>query len=543
MSIAAKLILASSIVVAAAVAGSAWFSDRTIGELAKSHAASRRTQGEAAISRESDLIVAAAASAAALPLGTNAFADLQPVLETAMRDDAVRARRRVRWLVITDVAGQIAAQTAAAPLPDQLARFEARLPASPNASVVGVVHARLDDPTEWIYAASVILGNRVVGRVRMGVSSADLESELTASIRAAAELASSSRRRIWMIALVLLVVGTVLAAFQGVSMARPIRALTRHATRIARGHFHDRVLENRRDELGTLAHSFNFMAERIGQLLAEQAQKASLEREMSLARMVQQSMLPSSALDEHGACKIIGYCEPASSCGGDWWTYRKLGAGRVLIVVGDATGHGIHSAMIAATARGAVEALFSVDESLLTPEGVLRAIDRAIRDVGDHNVQMTCFAALLDPAAGSLHYANAGQNFPYLVRMGDSRTLQRATIIAASGNALGDRTIPLEVRRGSVQVGAGDLFVCFTDGLVERSNRAGRLFGDRRLCDTLQGQHLADSGALVTLRDHLVTTVHQFAEGTTADDDITFVLCQFDPPAATHTADLRGMAS
>ena len=59
--------------------------------------------------------------------------------------------------------------------------------------------------------------------------------------------------------------------------------------------------------------------------------------------------------------------------------------------IGDATGHGIHSAMIAATARGAVEALASFDEKALTPDQVLRAIDQAIRMVGEHNVLMTAF--------------------------------------------------------------------------------------------------------------------------------------------------------
>ena len=78
---------------------------------------------------------------------------------------------------------------------------------------------------------------------------------------------------------------------------------------------------------------------------------------MELARQVQQAMLPPTVLDQHGALKVVGYCKPASSCGGDWWMYRKLSNGRMLLVLGDATGHGIHSAMIAATARGAVEAL------------------------------------------------------------------------------------------------------------------------------------------------------------------------------------------
>ena len=122
--------------------------------------------------------------------------------------------------------------------------------------------------------------------------------------------------------------------------------------------------------------------------------------------------------------------------------YRKLSAGRMLLVLGDATGHGIHSAMIAATARGAVEALAGVDERLLTPEQVLRAIDHAIRMVGEHNVLMTAFAAVFDSTTGALHYANAGQNFPYVIKLRRDRACSsEASIIAASGNPLGDRNI------------------------------------------------------------------------------------------------------
>jgi phosphoserine phosphatase RsbU/P len=189
----------------------------------------------------------------------------------------------------------------------------------------------------------------------------------------------------------------------------------------------------------------------------------------------------------------------------------------------------MHSAMIAATARGAVEALSAIDERLLTPEQVLRAIDSGIRQVGEHNVLMTAFAAVFDSMAGILHYANAGQNFPYVMKLGATRVLGEPSIIAASGNPLGDRNVAVEIRRGSLQLRPGDLFVGFTDGLVERANPAGQLFGDRRLRKALIGETLADGAALVTLRDRIVQTLERYAEGAVADDDITLVLCQFDP--------------
>jgi serine phosphatase RsbU (regulator of sigma subunit) len=338
---------------------------------------------------------------------------------------------------------------------------------------------------------------------------------------------------VWIVALLLLAVGVVVAALLGISTARPLRLLATQADRIANGSLDQRVPAGRRDEIGLLARNFNFMAERLGKLMIEQAQKASMERELALARSVQQGMLPPPELVHHGHLKIVGHCEPASSCGGDWWTYRLMSGGRLLMVIGDATGHGVHSAILAGTARGAVEALAEVDEKLLVPEQVLKSIDAAIRNVGEHSLLMTAFAAVFDSGTGMLHYANAGQNFPYVMRMKANRLLGDSTIIAASGNPLGDRLVRLDIRKGSLQLNPGDLFVAFTDGVVERQAASGKLFGDRRLRSVFAGMELAvEEQALTALREKVRSSIESFADGTISQDDITFVLCQFDPEAA-----------
>ena len=375
----------------------------------------------------------------------------------------------IAWMVVVDQTHQIVSATEGAPK---------ALPAA--------------DPGLGVYGATIDSGKTPVGELRIGVTTAGLEDELAKSLAATEAVERASRERVWLVAIAVFVIGVILAALWGIRLARPIKTLTEQANRIAAGDLAQRVPDGRGDELGVLARTFNFMTDEIRALLDEQAKKASLEKEMELARAVQQAMLPPHVLDEHGALKIVGYCMPASSCGGDWWTYRKLTGGRMLLVVGDATGHGIHSAMIAATARGAVEALLvtdggdlrpagsaaegrrgSIDDSKLTPDLVLRAIDQAIRQLGDHNILMTAFAAVFDAQSSMLHYANAGQNFPYVVQLGDDRVLGHASIIAASGNPLGDRHIAVEIRRGAYQLRPGDLFVCFTDGVVERAIRAG----------------------------------------------------------------------
>jgi serine phosphatase RsbU (regulator of sigma subunit) len=542
VSISVKLMIATSVVVAVALGTATVFARRALTEVTESQIAARRTAGERAITRESELVVQAVATAVALPLANSAYSDLKPVLEAAIAEDRASKDNRLQWLVVQDPAGTIVER--AGRTPDRAALDALDAIDRPRRQLSGVrtgttvVRAAVG-ATEWVYGADVVLSGTVVGTLRIGVSTAGLAKELGDSIAQAEALAQGSRNRALLVSGLVLAFGIVLAAIQGLQLAKPVAALTAQAERIAAGDFTSRVASGRRDELGVLARTFDVMSDEIRRLLIEQRDKASLEKEMSLARQVQQAMLPPDRLDQHGALKVVGYCMPASSCGGDWWTYRKLPHARLLLVIGDATGHGIHSAMIAATARGAVEALGAIDERLLTPEQVLRAIDSAIRQLGDHSVLMTAFAAVFDSATGIVHYANAGQNFPYVVRLGPARVLEQASIVAVSGNPLGDRQIAVEIRRGSRTLGPGDVFVCFTDGLVERRNPDGVLFGDRRLRRALIGEPLADGAALVTLRDRVVAALESYADGAVAEDDITLVLCQFDPAQA---AAARGVA-
>ncbi len=576
--ISVKLILATSFVVAAAVGTATWFSTTAISDLTASQLDARRTAGQRAIERESELVAKPVASSAALPLSVSKIDEAQSILDRAIEDDIADLLRergarksdlksppeRIQWLVVTlpctekdCTVGKFVTWSDPATMASRKAGKPVEKPPAtvPDESKLTALKAKLADGTKSgdvshakvdggaIYGLPMIASGRVEGQLWMSVSTTELDDQLQAALTEAEQSATEKRNRSLLVSLVVLGIGIVLAALQGVQLAKPIKVLTMQAERIGEGDLSLRVPENRRDELGVLAHTFNVMADEIYALLAQQAGKIALEKEMELARQVQQAMLPPETLDQHGPLKIVGHCMPASSCGGDWWTYRKLQNGRMLLVVGDATGHGIHSAMIAATARGAVEALSGIDERLLTPEQVLRAIDSAIRQVGEHNVLMTAFAAVFDAQSGILHYANAGQNFPYVIKL-DGRILGEASIIAASGNPLGDRNIAVEIRRGSLQLRPGDLFLCFTDGVVERANPAGKLFGDRRLRAALTGQPLQDGEALVRLRDLLVHTLAEYGDGAIADDDITFVLCQYDPEQVqgTRTSHRRGAA-
>jgi serine phosphatase RsbU (regulator of sigma subunit) len=278
------------------------------------------------------------------------------------------------------------------------------------------------------------------------------------------------------------------------------------------------------------------VANKVTQMTEARAHIVATERDLDRARRMYRSILPLASVAAHGRVRVAGQCEPAAETGGDWWTYRKLAGGRMLVVVGDATGHGVYSAMIGCAAHGAVEALYNVGEEQLTPASVLTAINGAIRIPGADKVAMTCFAALFDPAKGVVHFANASHMFPLVASTDEHGGVTKVSALAGQSipgegeEAIDDSEIqPSGIRTGTHQLAAGDLVVLFTDGLIERRSKQGREFGHRRLQQALQAAKLVPGDAGISgLRDSVMAKVDAWAAGVAPDDDVTLVVCALD---------------
>lgn len=531
-SLAVKLVLSLTIILSTALGAASTFNWRTLTAQAEREAASRRTEGEQAIEQVSALLARSGATSAAPPLAEGNFTYLDTLVASMVKEDP-----RITWMVIADAgSNRVVARTPSAPpattLTDTLSTAIAAAP--PNHAV----SARdPDDPTRLTFGTQIVAGDHVLGQLRLGVSTAILEAELAASIAEARADALAAARATLAVAAMVLVFGIAVGCLQGLRIARPLRELSAQAHRIAEGDLHRRVRVQGKDEIGRLGAAFNFMADRLGTLLAETASKASLEKELSLARGVQEAMLPTRHMQEVGPFRIVGTCEPATTCGGDWWTLRRLSGDRLLIVVGDVTGHGMPSAMIAASARGAVEALAAIDDAHLTAEEVLRAIDSAIRGVGTQQLIMTCFAAVVDPGRGVVDFSNAGHNFPYHVGTTAEGAHRGLGVLALRGSPLGNLGGDFVLGSGQRPLAPGDVLVFFTDGVIERVDGAGNRFGDRRLRTLLTTGSLGRFGdGLLALRENILTEVATFGRGAPADDDITIVLVQYDPVAQVARA-------
>src|SRR5215204_4080281 len=149
-------------------------------------------------------------------------------------------------------------------------------------------------------------------------------------------------------------------------------------------------------------------------------ERERIGQELRLARSIQQASLPKEVPTIEG-WQVTPYYQSAREVGGDFYDFHLLSEGHVGLVVGDATGKGVPAALVMSSTRSMLRALARASNS---PGEVLEQVnDLLVSDI-PANMFVTCFYAILDPESGSLTYANAGHDLPYLHRNGDAEELR-----------------------------------------------------------------------------------------------------------------------
>ncbi len=338
---------------------------------------------------------------------------------------------------------------------------------------------------------------------------------------AAAQKAAASTRAVLYtgaVGALFVLIGTLLAIFQGLSISRPIKQLAWKADQIARGDLNARVAVSSSDEIGFLGENFNFMADQIEILLQQTAEKARIEQELEVAKAIQETLVPTSDPVDKGGLKFAGFYQPAAQTGGDWWTWNELGPDKYLLVIGDVTGHGVPSAMITAAAKAACDVARHIHGDNVTVTRLLEIMNHAIYESAQRRFVMTCFASIVDTRARTITYANAGHNFPYLFRAGEGKGEFGSLMIR--GNRLGDdRTSRYDAK--TTDLVAGDVIVWYTDGIVECENELGDEYGEKRFRGSVRKAAALDAGEM---RDAIVADATTFFGDAPRKDDITMIV-------------------
>jgi serine phosphatase RsbU (regulator of sigma subunit)/anti-sigma regulatory factor (Ser/Thr protein kinase) len=266
-----------------------------------------------------------------------------------------------------------------------------------------------------------------------------------------------------------------------------------------------RLLSN----LATQAAPAVRVAQLVQQQQAEARERERIEQELRVARLIQQTLLPKEIPAIKG-WQLAAYYQPARAVGGDFYDFIPFDDGKLGLVIGDVTDKGVPAALVMATTRSILRGAAMQSAS---PGEVLEQTNELLYPDIPPKMFVTCLYALLDPASGTLRYANAGHDLPYR-RHGSQVEELRATGMPLGlmpGMRYDEKEIVLE---------PGERVLFYSDGLVEAHNPQREMFSFPHLRELLAESTPGDT----TLIDFLLGELHSFTgDGWEQEDDVTLV--------------------
>ena len=243
-------------------------------------------------------------------------------------------------------------------------------------------------------------------------------------------------------------------------------------------------------------------------LVRKTLSRERMVREMELAHDLQMKLLPDPS--RFTAAQAAGRVVPTEEVGGDFYQLFQLADGKIGVMLGDVSLHGFPSALIMTLAMSAAGIYAREYDS---PAAVLRGLDDALRDeLETTEMFLTVVYLVIDPAAGTLVYANAGHPHAFVVGPDGSTERLDATdppVGFAGADAYHERT--RSWRSGQ------DLLLLFTDGLSDALTTTTRGNGERLVLETAVAERFSTPQEVIQALFDLT----EKTEGASLGDDRT----------------------
>lgn len=252
---------------------------------------------------------------------------------------------------------------------------------------------------------------------------------------------------------------------------------------------------------------------------------ARITEEVDKASKIQRDLLPPPEY-RVGDIAIGAGVITSSEIGGDFYDYFLLGDGRLGLVVGDVSGHGVQAGMVTTAAKASLHSL--IGQGVTTPAALLFGMNNAILATARQSLLMTCLVVIIDPARDRITLANAGHNFPYVIRRSGAGP---AMIQDVAGYPLGFEE-NCSYGESECAFQPGDTLCLYSDGIVECMNQEGEEFGYERMEGILAK---ACECSPTELRDLLRRTAERFGGSAAFDDDVTLLIAARGTKADTRS--------
>jgi sigma-B regulation protein RsbU (phosphoserine phosphatase) len=252
----------------------------------------------------------------------------------------------------------------------------------------------------------------------------------------------------------------------------------------------------------------------IAELAETTAARERMNSELRIAHDIQMDLLPKTfpVFPARPDIDLFALMEPARQVGGDFYDFLFLDHDRLAIAIGDVSGKGIPAALFMGVTRSFLRAELRTDAD---PGRALAQVSEELLDGNESCMFVTLFCAVVHIADGTVEYANAGHNPPFLARA-DGR-VERIDLPHGPAAAIMPGAI---FETGRLNLAYGDTLLLYTDGVTEAMDQAHRLYGEHRLATRFNANA---SGQCKDCIGALIGDLHGYAAGAEQSDDITML--------------------
>jgi serine phosphatase RsbU (regulator of sigma subunit) len=245
--------------------------------------------------------------------------------------------------------------------------------------------------------------------------------------------------------------------------------------RITNGNLNEVVDVRKSSEFASLSDDINHTVSVLKGYI--EAAEKRIEQELEFAFKIQDSSLPKNFTFSRDDFELYATMDPAKEVGGDFYDFFFVGQNRLALVIADVSGKGIPAALFMMRAKTAIRGLA---ESGQTPSQILYRANNTLCDGNEAEMFVTVWLGIIDLATGKMTCANAGHEYPTLMRAG------------GEFEALKDRHGPalaamedMPFREYELQLNPGDKLFVYTDGIPEAIDENVEQYGMDRLLEAL----------------------------------------------------------
>ena len=300
-------------------------------------------------------------------------------------------------------------------------------------------------------------------------------------------------------------------------VVRNLEKVNGSLARIIDGHLDETVTVEESSEFTKLSGDINATVTALRGYI--DAAENRIEEELKLAAAIQDAALPKNFNLPYESIELYALMTPARQVGGDFYDFFFIRPEQIVLVIADVSGKGVPASLFMMRAKTAIK---NYARSGLGPAKLLERVNHALCEGNDTDMFVTVWLGILDLKTGQMRCANAGHEYPVLMRAGGDYELlkdKHGTVLAIFED------IPM--KEYELQLNSGDRLFVYTDGVPEAINKEKEQYGTARMTERLNSLKDSSQQELLT---GMLKDIRRFAGDEEQFDDITMLGVTYTRP-------------